>query len=236
MGYIPIFVEVAGKPCIVVGGGEVAERKVKALLEAGAAVTVVSPALDGALAAMARRGTVRHLARSYQRGDLRGFVLVYAATDDGALNRRLAVEADELGTPINVADAPELCTFLSPSVIRRGDLQIAVSTSGASPAMARRIREQLELLFGAEYAPALEILRAVRDRLQAAEADPAARAQKLSALAASTRLLESLRQGDHGAANAALAEHLGPAMTLEALGLDLARSNPAPRRRAGGEG
>ncbi|MFZ0887138.1 MAG: bifunctional precorrin-2 dehydrogenase/sirohydrochlorin ferrochelatase [Candidatus Binataceae bacterium] len=233
MGYIPIFLEVGGKPCIVVGGGEVAQRKVRALLEARATVTVVSPALSAELAAMARRGTIRHLARSYQRGDLRGFVLAYAATDDGAVSRQLAVEADELGIPINVADVPELCTFVAPSVIRQGDLQIAVSTSGASPAMARRIREELEPMFGAEYALALEILRAARSWLQAAEPDPAARARKLSALAASRRLLECLRRGDYSSADAALAEHLGPAMTLEALGLDLARSSPAPRRRAG---
>jgi precorrin-2 dehydrogenase len=227
MGFIPIFLDVGGRPCLVVGGGEVAERKVRALLEAGAAVTVVSPQLTPALAAMARADAIRHQSRAFADGDVRGFALAYAATDDASVSRRIAAEARASGIPLNVADVPELCTFLAPSVVRRGDLRIAISTGGASPAFARRLREDLERQFGPEYALLLEILRVVRVRLQAAEPDPAARARKLAALAGST-LRECLARGDYSAADAVLAGQLGASITLAALGFDAARLSSAP--------
>lgn len=228
MGYIPIFLDVSGKPCLVVGGGEVAERKVRGLLEAGAAVTLLSPELSAALAAIAERGLMRYLARPYRAGDLSGFTLVYAATDQPAVDRQVAAEAQELGIPINVADMPELCSFLAASVVRRGDLQIAISTGGSSPALAARLREELEAKFGPEYALLLEILRAVRTRLMASELDPGERARKLRTLVAS-RLRECLGRGDYAAADATVFEHLG--MTLAELGFDHARLNlgAAPR-------
>ena len=148
MGYIPIFLDVTGRECVVVGGGEVAARKVEALLEAGARVTVVSPRLSPPLKALVARGLVTHIAREYERGDIRGCVLVYAATDDPKLHRELAAEARALGIPINVVDVPELCTFISPAVVNRGELQIAISTGGASPAFAARLRRALEDQFG----------------------------------------------------------------------------------------
>ncbi len=229
MGYIPIFLEVGGKRCLVVGGGEVAARKARTLLAAGATVTIISPALSAELAAIAARGAVRHLARPYRRGDLSGFALVYAATDDAALQRELAAEAGPLEIPINVADVPELCSFIAPAVIRRGELQIAISTGGASPALAAQLREELESRFGPEYARLLEILRAVRRWLAATEPDRAARAHKLRALAGS-RLRECLASGDDSAAAAILREQLG--VTLAELGCHgvppAARVNRAP--------
>ncbi len=217
MGYIPIFLDVGGKPCLVVGGGEVAARRVRALIEAGATVTIVSPELGAELAAIARRGRIRHLPRRYQRGDLTGFELAYGATDDGALQRELAAEARELGVQINVADEPELCSFIAPAVIRRGNLQIAISTSGASPALAARIRRELEPQFGPEYERLLEVLRRARMHLMGVEADSGERARKLRALAAS-RLRESLARGDDAAADAILAEHLGSEASLARFG------------------
>src|SRR5580700_3127719 len=160
MGYIPIFLDVTGRECVVVGGGEVALRKVKALLEAGAHVTVVSPRVSPQLESLAARGLVKHVAREYECGDIRGCVLAYAATDDPKLHRELAAEARVLGIPINVVDVPELCTFIAPAVMKRGALQIAISTSGASPAFAARLRSELEDRFGTEYARTLEVLRA----------------------------------------------------------------------------
>jgi len=220
MGYIPIFIEVGGKPCLVVGSGEVAERKVSALLEAGAAVTIVSPMLDGRLAAIASRGEVRYLARRWRRGEMAGFVLVYAATDDPALQREIAAEAGELGIPINVADAPELCSFIAPSLIRRGDLQIAISTGGASPALAARLRKELEPRFGPEYVRLLDVMRAARRWLMAARIDSDDRARRLRALA-NSQLRECLASGDDRAADAILEEHLGA--TLANLGMVLQR-------------
>src|SRR5258708_25555180 len=140
MGYIPIFLDVTGRQCFVVGGGEVAVRKVEALLEAGALVTVVSPSLSPPVEAIVASGLVTHIARTYERGDIRGCVLVYAATDDPKLQRELAAEARALGIPVNVVDVPELCTFIAPAVVKRGALQIAISTGGPSPAFAARLR------------------------------------------------------------------------------------------------
>src|ERR1700730_2463347 len=195
MGYIPIFLDVTGRECVVVGGGEVAARKVESLLEAGARVTVVSPRLSQSMEAIVDNGSVTHLARNYERGDIRGCVLVYAATGDPKLHRELAAEARALGIPINVVDVPELCTFISPAVVNRGELQIAISTGGASPTFAARLRRALEDQFGTEYALTLEVLRAARRKLHAEEVDPADRMRRLQSLAASA-LPEALAVGE----------------------------------------
>lgn len=209
MGYLPVFLDVGGRPCVVIGGGKVAERKVLGLISAGAEVTVISPIVTVRLGELARAGRIRHIARTYARdGDVRGSALVYAATRDANLNQRVAREARELGIPVNVADAPTLCTFISPAVVNLGALKIAVSTSGASPAMAGRIRRRLERMFGPEYGLALEIIRAARQRLKASEPNAEVRARKLSALAAS-RLVPALARGDIEAARRIVRRHTG---------------------------
>ena len=180
MGFIPIFFDVTGRRCVVIGGGEVAARKVESLLEAGAHVTVISPRLSPPLQAAVARGLVTHIARDYAPGDIKGCVLAYAATDDPKLHRELAAEARTLGIPINVADVPELCSFIAPAVVKRGALQIAISTGGASPAFAARIRRELEDRFGAEYALTLDLMRAARRRLHAEEIAPAERMRRLT--------------------------------------------------------
>jgi precorrin-2 dehydrogenase/sirohydrochlorin ferrochelatase len=219
MRYLPIFLDVTARECIVVGGGEVAARKVESLLEAGAHVTVVSPQLSPALEAIVARSLVIHLDRRYQRGDLTGSALVYAATDDPELHRELAVEARALGIPINVIDVPELCTFISPAVVKRGDLEIAISTSGASPAFAARLRRKLEEQFGAEYALTLEVLRAARRRLHADEIDPAERMSRLKDLA-NSELPDAIAAGDVAATERILAAYLGEGVGLARIGID----------------
>src|SRR5277367_3819771 len=225
MRYIPIFLDVAGRPCAVVGGGEVAARKVESLLEAGAHVTVVSPRLSPSMLAMVEHQPVTQIARDYERGDIGGCVLVYAATDDPGLHRELAAEARSLGIPINVADVPELCTFIAPAVVKRGALQIAISTSGASPAFAARLRGELEDQFGIEYALTLEVLRAARRRLHADEIDPADRMRRLKDLANSA-LPAAIAVGDVAAIERILAAHLGDGVGLAALGLARAMEIP----------
>jgi precorrin-2 dehydrogenase/sirohydrochlorin ferrochelatase len=222
MGYIPIFLDVTGRKCVVVGGGEVAARKVEALLNAGAQVTVVSPRLSLPLDSLLARGLVTHIARDYERGDIRGCILVYAATDDPKLHRELVAEARALGIPVNVADVPELCTFISPAVVNRGELQIAISTGGASPAFAARLRRELEDQFGTEYAMTLEVLRAARRRLHADEMDPADRMRRLKELADSA-LPDAIAVGDVAAIERILASYLGDGVGLEALGIALAK-------------
>jgi precorrin-2 dehydrogenase/sirohydrochlorin ferrochelatase len=224
MAHVPIFLDVTGRPCLVVGGGEIAARKVTTLLEAGAEVTVVSPSLIEALENLAGERRIGHFAREYAPGDMAGSTLVYAATDDAELHQRLHAEACERGIPINVADAPELCTFIVPAALTRGPLKIAVSTGGASPAMAKRIVRRLERLFGPEYGLALEVLRAARRYLKAHEPHIEIRARKLTALAAS-RIPEYLRRNNPDAVDKILYRHIG--VGLQALGVSTARDAAA---------
>jgi len=208
MGYLPIFIDAGGRNCVVIGGGEVAERKARSLLEAGAAVTVVSPALTAGLAAMADAGTIRHEARVYRHGDLKGAFLAFEATGEAETARAAAAEAGEQGVPINVADVPELCSFIAPAVVKRGDLRIAISTGGASPAFARKIREELEERFGAEYELMIDVLAAARRWLKARERDDGARRRRLTSLAGS-ELCDCLKRGDFAAADATARRVLG---------------------------
>src|SRR5581483_10147284 len=157
MRYYPVLLDLAGRPCVVVGGGAVAEGKVPPLVAAGARVTVIAPALTPALAAQQRAGRFTHLARAYRPGDLAGAFLVIGATGDPEVNRAVHAEATERGALINVVDDPPHCGFILPSVLRRGDLVVAVSTSGSAPALAVRLRERLERELGDEYARFLEL-------------------------------------------------------------------------------
>ncbi len=222
MAYLPIFLDLTGRRCVVVGGGEVAARKAASLLEAGAEVVVVSPSLVDALAHLARAGRIIHLNRVYEAGDIAGATLVYAATNDAELHRRIHDEARARGIPLNVVDVPSLCTFISPAVMSRGALQIAVSTEGASPAMAKRIVARLERLFGPEYGLAMEVLRAARQHLRANEPNIAIRAKKLTALAAA-RIPEYLRNGDLDAVEKILRRDIG-------VGLRAARAEQRRQR------
>jgi precorrin-2 dehydrogenase / sirohydrochlorin ferrochelatase len=219
MGFIPIFLQVEGKPCLVIGGGPVARRKVEALVAAGAAITVISPEVDAALAGMAESGRIALLRRPYRQGDMAGHHLVYAATNDRQLQRDLFEEACRLNILINVADAPELCSFIVPSVLRRGRLHVAISTEGASPATARVLRERMNQWLGDELEVLLEVMAAARDWLKTHERDPATRARKLNALAASD-LDNALRRGDWRAAERLLARCLDSDVNLADLGLD----------------
>jgi precorrin-2 dehydrogenase/sirohydrochlorin ferrochelatase len=161
----PIFAVIENRPCLVVGGGAVGERKVRDLMIAGARVTVVSRNLTADLAALASRGKIRYLPEDFQEAQVEGMALVMAATDDPAVNARVSAAAQARGIWVNVADEPEYCSFIVPAQVRRGDLTLAISTGGASPALARQVREELQEHFGPEYGPYLDLLRRVRTRL-----------------------------------------------------------------------
>jgi len=149
--YFPAFLDLRGRRCLVVGGGEIGERKTRALLDCGARVTVVSPSLTPGLAALAASGRLVHRARPFLRADPRGCALAVAATGNLRVDRVVAAAARRWRALVNVVDRPAHCDFIVPSVLRRGELQIAVSTGGRSPAIAREIRRRLERLFGPEY-------------------------------------------------------------------------------------
>lgn len=149
--YFPAFLDLRRRRCLVVGGGAIGERKARALLECGARVTVVSPTVTPGLAALAASGRLAHRARPFRRSDPRGSVLAVAATGDASIDRRVAAAARRWRALVNVVDRPQHCDFIVPAVLRRGELQIAVSTGGRSPAIAREIRRRLERFFGPEY-------------------------------------------------------------------------------------
>jgi siroheme synthase-like protein len=173
----PIFLKLESVPCLVVGGGAVAARKVRGLLAAGARVTVVSPEAVAELAALARESRIAWRQRPYQGGDLAGFRLAIAATSSTEVNAQVYEEALVRGTLVNAVDDPRHSSFFVPSVVRRGLLTLAISTSGAVPYLARRLREHLEGRLSPELAREVEELRAVRARL--AEEPPADRQARL---------------------------------------------------------
>ncbi len=165
--YYPIFVDMTARPCLVVGGGAVAERKVEGLLEAGARVTVVSPTLTARLQAWARAGAIRHVPRTYRPPDLAGQAFVFVATDSAEVTTGLSRDGTDRRALVNAADDPDHSDFILPSVLRRGALVVAVATGGASPALARAIREELESYFTDDYAVLARIAAEVRAELRA---------------------------------------------------------------------
>lgn len=157
----------ATRRAVVIGGGSVAGRKVAALLEAGAPVTVISPMLAPELTELAAAGRIAATERAYQEGDLAGAWIVVAATDDPQVNAAVWAEAERRGCLVNVVDDPAHSNFIVPAVVRRGEVTVAVSTGGASPALARRLREQLEALIGPAYGDLADLLAALRPELLA---------------------------------------------------------------------
>jgi precorrin-2 dehydrogenase/sirohydrochlorin ferrochelatase len=166
MACYPVNLRLAGRECLVVGGGAVAERKVAALLAADARVTVLSPALTPRLAALAAGGEILHKPVAYRPGAIGIFFIVICATDDAAVNRQAAAEARAGGALVNVVDAPELCDFTVPARVARGDLVITVSTGGHSPAFARRLRQEIEERYGPEYGAYLALLAKLRAEIR----------------------------------------------------------------------
>jgi|FLYL01.1.fsa_nt_gi siroheme synthase-like protein len=166
MRYYPVFLDLAGKPVVVIGGGRIAHQKMENLLKAGADVTVISPKLNAEMQALKDAGKFRHIERTYQRGDLEGAFLVFAAANDREVNAAVSAEGKERGVWVNAVDDPPYCDFIMPAIVQRGDLIIAVSTSGTSPAMARKMREELEAFLTEEYAAMLELAAQVRAELR----------------------------------------------------------------------
>ncbi|HSR62823.1 MAG TPA: siroheme synthase CysG [Gammaproteobacteria bacterium] len=164
MAYLPVFLHLADKPCLVIGGGMVAARKIQRLLKAGAKVEVVAPELCAELQHLAGEGRINHVQGNFDREQLRGMSLVIAATDDESINRRVSEEAQTQHIPVNVVDNPALCTFIMPSVVDRSPVQIAISTGGASPVLARLMRARLETLVPASYGRLAEVMARFRQR------------------------------------------------------------------------
>jgi uroporphyrin-III C-methyltransferase/precorrin-2 dehydrogenase/sirohydrochlorin ferrochelatase len=164
--HLPIFLDVRGRDCLIVGGGEVAARKAELLLRAGCRLTVIAPELGTTLSRLAAEGGLRHRAANFSESDIAGYALAIAATDDPAVNAAVATAARARGVPVNVVDDPEHCDFILPSVLDRSPLLIAVSTGGAAPMLARALRARLETLIPPAYGRLAALLDGFRGRLK----------------------------------------------------------------------
>ena len=166
MDFLPIFMNIKGENCLVIGGGKVASRKVFMLLRAGAAVTVVSPELCQELSVRKESNEITHIARNFEDQDLDSCKIVIAATDDEVVNRRVSELAKSKGIPVNVVDAPELGSFIVPSIIDRNPVQIAISTGGTSPVLARLLRSRLETFIPAAYGRLAKLVESFREKVK----------------------------------------------------------------------
>jgi len=191
--YYPAMLDLAGRLALLVGGGEVAAQKAGPLLEAGAELRLVAPRLVPALQARVEAGEVRWEQRAVRPGDTEGCAVVVCATDQREVNKQVSQEARAAGIPVNVVDDPELCTFIVPSTVRRGPLQVSVSTGGRSPAFAKFMRKELERAVGEEYGLLAEMAGRMRDLARDAGIGYADRDQ--AAAAALPELLDLLRAG-----------------------------------------
>ncbi len=216
MQYYPVNLNIYQRKCLVVGGGGVASRKVNTLLACGAEVTVISPDVCEAVASLAASGRIELMRRHYRDGDVNGYFLVIGATSDMSVNRRISADAEQQNMLCNIADVPEICNFILPAVVRRGDLVIAVSTSGQSPAFAKQLRKDLEAAFGEEYARFLELMGAIRKRLLCEQHAPEEHKSLFEALI-NRGLLAMIRENRRRDIDCLLAEILGETYTCEDL-------------------
>jgi precorrin-2 dehydrogenase / sirohydrochlorin ferrochelatase len=174
-GYYPMFVNLEGKRCLVVGGGDIATHKVQGLLESGAAVVVVSPTLTESLVDLVQQAIIQYKPRPFQADDVLDCTLVIGATDQPEVNAAVCEAARGQGILVNIVDTPAACDFIAPAVVRRGPLQIAISTGGNSPTLAKRIRMQIESCYGMEYAEFLRSLGRRREQVRRLITDAALR-------------------------------------------------------------
>jgi len=216
MNYYPVNLNIKGQRCLVVGGGQVGTRKVKTLLDCHADVTVVSPMVTETLQAFADTGKITLEKRGYWKADLEGILLVIGTTDDEALNRQIYTDAQKQNTLCNIADKPESCNFILPSIVDRGDLVISISTSGTSPAFAKKLRKDLEKQFGEEYREFLQLMGAIRRKLLKEKHDPEAHKYAFEKLI-DKGLLEQVKKRETDKINALLREMFGEGYLFEDL-------------------
>lgn len=188
--YYPAFINLCGKKCIVIGGGKVAERKILSLIRSGAKVKVISPVITDTIEKYKTKKQIEHIKRKYRKGDLKNAFLVIAATSDKETNKKVSDEADCL---VNAVDMPEMANFIVPSVINRGMMTIAISTSGASPAIAKAVRKEMEMLYNKDFGKFLAFLKKLRARAIKEISDKKTR-ERLFKNLASKEVIKTLRE------------------------------------------
>jgi len=216
MKYYPVNLDLKSRRCLVVGGGSVGTRKVMTLLKCGAMLTVVSPVVSQQIREFANSKSLTLKKRHYQTSDMNGMFLVIGATNDENLNWRVHTDAERIGKLCNIADRPEICNFILPSIVNRGDLIITVSTSGKSPAFAKKLRQDIEKQFGEEYGIFLQLMGAIRKKLLLRSHAPEAHKSTFEKLI-SKGLLEMIRDDRKDKANQLLADVLGREYEFDSL-------------------
>ena len=214
MKYYPVHLDVRNRNCLVVGGGDVGARKVVTLLDCGAIVTVVSPSATEPLRELATNRSIIWEIRPYRTSDLEGMFIVIGATDDDVLNLKIYKDAGRRNILCNIADRPEACNFILPSIVNRGDLVITISTSGKSPAFAKHLRTELENRFGEEHAEFLRLMGALRKKLL--KTNPGAHKHRFEELI-SRGLVELIRNQDKDGIDAMLREIFGDGYDFDTL-------------------
>jgi siroheme synthase-like protein len=206
--YYPVYIQLRDRPCVVIGGGKIAEGKVEGLLDVRAQVTVISPDLTARLQALVDANVITHFARPYQAGDLSGAFLVICATDQAEINHQVWQEATANRQLVNVVDDTPRCNFIAPSIVRKGDLTIAISTSGKAPALAVRLKERLQRELGPEYERFLELAGELREPLARRVPDFETRKALWYELVDS-EILDLLGSGDEAAAREVISRIVG---------------------------
>lgn len=194
--YYPVFLDLSGRLCIVIGGGKVAERKAAALVRYRGDVVVIAPEYTEEIGEMQADGQLTTERRGYVRGDLEGAFVVVCATDSEEINRAVYAEAQENNCLVNVVDVPELCNFIVPSVVRRGGLQIAISTGGAAPVLAKRLRKRFQSEFGEEWGDYVALMGEVRAIVMSRVPGGETARKPIYERIADSDLLERLQRGE----------------------------------------
>ncbi len=214
MRHYPLFLDISRRRCVVIGGGNVAERKIERLIACGAEVEVVGKVLTPALAALKANGRIVHHETDYEEALIHSAFLVIGATDNNEVNGRVSADARALGILVNIVDEPARCDFILPSVVERGALTIAVSTGGKSPALAKKLRVELDALYGPEYAILLEIMGTLRERM-IAEGRPSAENRERFEAVVTSEILGHIRAGRGDEIKALILEQTGVEMEVE---------------------
>ncbi len=216
MRYYPVNLDIQNRKCLVVGGGSVSTRKVMTLLECGAIITVVSPDVSEELLELAEKKMIELKKRHYEASDINGIFLVIGATDNEELNWQINKDAELQYKLCNIADRPEACNFILPSIVNRGNLVIAVSTSGKSPAFAKKMRQDLEKQFGEEYDKFLQLMGAIRKKALSEKHEPEAHKHLFEQLI-NRGLVDMVRNHDEEKINSLLLEIFGKEYRFEEL-------------------
>ena len=225
MRYYPVNLDIRNRKCLVVGGGDVGTRKVMTLLDCGAMVVVISPAVTEKIEELSNKGLIKLERRGFKPTDLDQIFLVIGATDNPELNRQIHAGAERLRMLCNIADRPEVCNFILPAIVNRGDLIIAISTSGKSPAFAKKMRKDLEKEFGTEYADFLTLMGGIRTKLLSKDHEPESHKHLFENLI-KRDLVNLIKDRDIAAINSLLFEILGEGYIFDELMANQPTSNP----------